>query len=55
MKKTLEESACLQRSYEKYIDLTIVNEDFDKTFIKVVESLDTLANQHQWVPVNWVY
>ncbi|XKL67103.1 hypothetical protein PGB90_010523 [Kerria lacca] len=54
-KKTLEESSCLQRTYEKYIDMVIVNEDFDKTFLKVVEVLDTLANQDQWVPVNWVY
>lgn len=35
--------------------MVIVNEDFDKTFLKVVEVLDTLANQDQWVPVNWVY
>lgn len=55
MKITLEESACLQRTYEKYIDLAIVNQDFDATFRRVVEALETLSTDHQWVPVNWVY
>ncbi|KAK7590237.1 hypothetical protein V9T40_001850 [Parthenolecanium corni] len=54
-KKTLEESSCLQRMYEKYIDTVIVNEDMDETFLQIVEVLETLANQDQWVPVNWVY
>lgn len=54
-KKTLEESSCLQRTYEKYIDTVIVNEDMDKTFLQIVEVLETMVNQHQWVPVNWVY
>lgn len=55
IKKALEDSSCLQRTYEKYIDKVIVNEDMDQTFLQIVEVLDTLANQHQWVPVNWVY
>ncbi|XP_065226509.1 protein PALS2-like isoform X1 [Planococcus citri] len=55
LKKTLEESSCLQRTYEKYIDMVIVNEDFDETFRKVNEVVNGLANQHQWVPVNWVF
>jgi hypothetical protein len=55
LRQTLEESACLQRTYEKYIDLVVVNEDFDITFRKVVEALEALSTEHQWVPVNWVY
>ncbi|XP_077285898.1 MAGUK p55 subfamily member vari isoform X2 [Arctopsyche grandis] len=55
VRTTLEESACLQRTYEKYIDLVIVNQDFDATFRRVVEALDSLSTDHQWVPVNWVY
>jgi len=55
LRQTVEESACLQRTYEKYIDLVLVNEDFDITFRKVVEALDALSTEHQWVPVNWVY
>ncbi|XP_044006469.1 protein PALS2 isoform X2 [Aphidius gifuensis] len=55
LKSTLEESAALQRAYEKYIDMVIVNEDFDETFRQVVAALDALATEHQWVPVNWIY
>ncbi|XP_043288288.1 protein PALS2 isoform X2 [Venturia canescens] len=55
LKSTLEESAALQRAYEKYIDLVIVNEDFDNTFRQVVAALDALAIEDQWVPVNWIY
>lgn len=55
LKSTLEESAALQRAYEKYIDMVIVNEDFDETFRQVVAALNALATEHQWVPVNWIY
>lgn len=55
LRQTVEESAALQRAYQKYIDITITNEDFDVTFRKVVEALDALSTEHQWVPVNWVY
>lgn len=55
MRSTLEESAALQRAYEKYIDLVIVNEDFDETFRQVVAAMEALATEHQWVPVNWIY
>lgn len=55
LRRTVEESSCLQRTYEKYIDIMIVNEDFDVTFRKVVEALEHLSTEHQWVPVNWVY
>lgn len=51
----VDESACLQRTYEKYIDYVIINEDHDETFRKVVQQLETLSSEHQWVPVNWVY
>lgn len=52
---TVEESMLLQRKYEKYIDLVVVNEDFDTTFRKVVEALESLSHEHQWIPVNWIY
>jgi len=55
LRRTVEDSCSLQRAYEKYIDLVIINEDFDQTFRQVVEALDTLSMEHQWVPVNWVY
>ncbi|XP_065163381.1 protein PALS2 isoform X3 [Atheta coriaria] len=55
LKKTLEDSASLQRTYDKYIDLVITNNDFDSTFRQIVDALDALSSEHQWVPVNWIY
>jgi len=54
-KNALEESARIQRTYEKYFDQIVTNDDPDVTFRKVVEALEILSNQHQWVPVSWVY
>ncbi|KAK2724229.1 protein PALS2-like isoform X1 [Artemia franciscana] len=54
-KHALEESARMQRSFEKYFDMVIVNEDPDITFNHILEALEALSNQHQWVPVTWVY
>ncbi|XP_018326864.1 MAGUK p55 subfamily member 6 [Agrilus planipennis] len=55
LKKTLEESASMQRTYDKYIDLVITNNDFDTTFREIVRALESLTTEHQWVPVNWIY
>ncbi|XP_037957234.1 MAGUK p55 subfamily member 6 isoform X2 [Teleopsis dalmanni] len=52
---TVEESAFVQRKYEKYFDMVIINEDFDETFRQVVETLDQMSHEEQWVPVNWIY
>ncbi|KAG5683504.1 hypothetical protein PVAND_012779 [Polypedilum vanderplanki] len=51
----VEESMMLQRKYEKYLDMVIVNEDFDTTFRQVLDALETLSHEHQWVPINWIY
>ncbi|XP_063913526.1 protein PALS2 isoform X1 [Zophobas morio] len=55
LKRTLEDSASMQRTYDKYVDQVIVNNDFDVTFRQIIEALDTLTTEHQWVPVNWIY
>ncbi|KAI9586591.1 MAGUK p55 subfamily member 6 isoform X1 [Glossina fuscipes] len=52
---TVEESRFVQRKYEKYFDMIIINEDFDDTFRQVVETLDQMSHEEQWVPVNWIY
>ncbi|XP_055601100.1 protein PALS2-like isoform X3 [Uranotaenia lowii] len=51
----VEESALLQRKYDKYLDMVIINEDFDVTFRAVTDALEALSHEHQWVPVNWIY
>lgn len=55
LKRALEDSASLQRTYDKYIDTIITNNDFDTTFRQIVEALESLTTEHQWVPVNWIY
>ncbi|KAL0894572.1 hypothetical protein ABMA27_013141 [Loxostege sticticalis] len=55
MKQTLEDSARIQRQYEKYIDFTITNNNVDTTYSKIMDALHTLSTDHQWVPVSWIY
>uniref|UniRef100_A0AAY4A2R3 Membrane palmitoylated protein 2 n=1 Tax=Denticeps clupeoides TaxID=299321 RepID=A0AAY4A2R3_9TELE len=55
LKKTVDESARIQRAYSHYFDLTIVNDNLDKAFEKLQAAVDQLNSEPQWVPVNWVY
>lgn len=52
---TIDESARILRAYEKYFDLTIVNNNYDKTFEQLRDSVDALSIEHQWVPINWIF
>ncbi|XP_048085825.1 MAGUK p55 subfamily member 6b isoform X2 [Alosa alosa] len=55
LRKTVEESARIQRAYSHYFDLTIVNDNLDHAFEKLQAAVDKLCSEPQWVPVNWVY
>ncbi|XP_076374125.1 protein PALS2-like isoform X2 [Tachypleus tridentatus] len=55
LKSTIEESGRLQRAYEKYFDLMLVNNNFDKTFELLEEAINSLSTEDQWIPVSWVY
>ncbi|XP_015792987.1 MAGUK p55 subfamily member 6 [Tetranychus urticae] len=52
---TISESAKLNRTYEKYFDMILVNNNFDKTFEDLKEALNALSTEPQWVPINWVF
>lgn len=52
---TIDDSARIQRAYEKYFDLTIINSNYDKSFEVLRDSVDALSIEHQWVPINWIY
>ncbi|XP_050701109.1 protein PALS2-like isoform X3 [Eriocheir sinensis] len=54
-KRTMEESAKMQRAYDKYFDLVIVNNDLNDTYNQITDAIDRLATEPQWVPVTWVY
>ena len=49
------DSRRIREEFQKYFDLEIVVDDLDKSFRTLMESLDKLANESQWVPLNWVY
>uniref|UniRef100_T1JKI1 MAGUK p55 subfamily member 6 n=1 Tax=Strigamia maritima TaxID=126957 RepID=T1JKI1_STRMM len=55
MRKKVDESARLQRAFEKYFDVIIMNEDMDRTFEKLLKAVNALSTEPQWVPVSWVY
>ena len=50
-----DESARLQRAFENYFDLVVVNETHDQTFRQVMEAWNALTVMDQWVPSTWVY
>lgn len=54
-KRTMEESAKLQRAYDKYFDKVIINNDLDDTYNQIMDAIERLAMEPQWVPVTWVY
>lgn len=51
----IEESDVIERDYHAYFDLTIVNEDMGRCFTNLVEAIDALRAEPQWVPVTWLY
>lgn len=55
LRKTVDESARIQRAYGHYFDLTVVNDNLDKAFESLQGAVDGLCSDPQWVPVNWVY
>ncbi|CAL1583769.1 unnamed protein product [Knipowitschia caucasica] len=55
LRKTVEESARIQRAYSHYFDLTITNENLDAAFDALQGAVRELGSAQQWVPVNWVY
>ncbi|XP_069504295.1 protein PALS2 isoform X3 [Ambystoma mexicanum] len=55
LKKTVDESARIQRAYNHYFDLTIVNDNLDKAFERLQLAIEKLTTEQQWVPITWVY
>ena len=51
----IEESDVIERDFHAYFDLTIVNEDMGRCFTNLVEAIDALRAEPQWVPVTWLY
>lgn len=54
-RRTVEESGRIQRGYGHYFDLSLTNDDLERTFGRLREAMERLRVQPQWVPVSWVY
>uniref|UniRef100_A0A4W4EKA6 Membrane protein, palmitoylated 2a (MAGUK p55 subfamily member 2) n=1 Tax=Electrophorus electricus TaxID=8005 RepID=A0A4W4EKA6_ELEEL len=55
LKRTVDESTRLKRTYGHYFDLIIVNENLDETYHSLKASMKKLNGAPQWVPVSWVF
>jgi len=55
IRKSLEENARISEEYQKYFDLEVTMEDQEAAFRTIIQSVEKLANEAQWVPLNWVY
>ncbi|XP_028931665.1 MAGUK p55 subfamily member 2 isoform X1 [Ornithorhynchus anatinus] len=55
LKRTVEESARIQRGYGHYFDLCLVNDNLERTFRDLQGAMEKLRSEPQWVPVSWVY
>lgn len=55
LKRTVDESCRIQRSYGHYFDLSLVNDNLERTFQQLQEAMEKLRSEPQWVPVSWVY
>jgi hypothetical protein len=51
----LEDSDGVERDFHHFFDLTIVNDDMGRCFTSLVEAIDALRAEPQWVPVSWLY
>ncbi|XP_075631505.1 MAGUK p55 subfamily member 2 isoform X3 [Balearica regulorum gibbericeps] len=54
-RRTVEESGRIQRGYGHYFDLSLTNDDLERTFGRLRDAMERLRAQPQWVPVSWVY
>ncbi|KAL0992701.1 hypothetical protein UPYG_G00097070 [Umbra pygmaea] len=55
LKRTVDESARIQRAYDHYFDLTIVNDNLDESYRNIKSALEKISATSQWVPVTWVF
>ncbi|XP_066837804.1 MAGUK p55 subfamily member 2 isoform X2 [Anser cygnoides] len=54
-RRTVEESSRIQRGYGHYFDLSLTNDDLERTFGRLRQAMERLRAEPQWVPVSWVY
>ena len=53
LQEMITESEVLEDSYGHLFDLTVVNKDLEPAYSTILEAVDKLQQQPQWVPVDW--
>ena len=43
----------LEDNYEKFFDLTVVNEDVEDACNSIIDAVERLEQEEQWVPLDW--
>jgi len=55
MNRCIEESSRIRDEFQNYFDLEIEVEDFQETYRTLLDAVNKLSTESQWVPLNWVY
>ena len=55
LKNIISESEDIRDRYEHFFDMQIINDDKENTYNVIRNELERLGQEHQWVPVSWVF
>ena len=51
----MEESLRIREEYQQYFDLEVPMDNFDAAYSTILQAVNKLSTESQWVPLNWVY
>ncbi|XP_055338267.1 LOW QUALITY PROTEIN: protein PALS1-like [Paramacrobiotus metropolitanus] len=54
LKAIIEDAREMEDTYGHFFDLVIVNTDFDKAFAELLDEINRLEREPQWIPVEWL-
>jgi len=53
--RCVEESLRIREEYQQYFDLEVPMDNFDAAYSTILQAVNKLSTESQWVPLNWVY
>jgi len=53
--RTSDYSIKLETAYRPFFDHTLTNRNAEVTFRRLLDALETLKTQQQWIPVSWLH
>ena len=54
LKDIIEKAREMEETFGHYFDLVIVNSDDDRTYGQLLQEVNSLEREPQWVPANWL-